>query len=317
MFNKAPHRKNLIIKIIPLLLLLFIFFSCSKPKSEKHEELTDFLPQSEVEKIAEKIEKLLQNKKGTQVYSLFDGKEFYERLSIDSRQNPQVRVKEVSRIAEDNFVKNMSNSLDIASDSLQIYFIEAKQQQGNYLPLSFVWNDTAGLNFFDLFLTRNDNGKIVICDYLIYMSGELASVSLDKFISNRAKYGDDVNSKLGKALIKLTEISKLSALQNYEEAYSIYQSIPLPFNQETAFLMKKLNIVKNFSMPLYIQTLEELIKTEACKECKSLYKFYIAVAEEDQNKQRLYWNELKSNYKNKKKLEVIEKAIFLHLKNNP
>lgn len=298
------------IKNIYFIFVLLVTFSCSNPKSEKQKELADFLPQNEIEEIANKIQNYLQEKKGAQVYSLFDGDEFYKCLSAASRQNPKVRIKEVARLAADNFVKSMSNSLDNSSDSVKIYWIEAKEQKGDYVQLSFIWNDAKDLNFFELFLTRNEKGKIVICDYLSYMSGEKVSTSLDKFIANRVKYGEDPNSEMGKSMLKLNEISKLLALQNYEEAYSMYQSIPLPFSKERAFLNRKLEITSELSAQLYIETLEEFINAETCKECKSLYKFYIALTEEDKSKQHLCWNKLKNNYKNKEKLVLIEKSYF-------
>lgn len=124
---------------------------------------------------------------------------------------------------------------------------------------------SGGLNYHRLILGRSADGKIVVKDIFVMMTGENLSQTVKQAWLPMAM--DAGKSKLEKAFSKtdsavlhlndILELTKLVNTKKFEDALRVYKRLPADLRRQKSILVMRLVAAQNSSQEEYLQTIDD------------------------------------------------------------
>lgn len=240
---------------ILLLLTATIFASCN---SSKNNEGVSTLAQKDYEAFALKMDSAISN--GSTSF-------FSENLNVSGLVDNITKMEGMKQLEdkatradfETGFrqgVSELSQQLGSSKDNGGSYKLLRVYNKDNIYHALFRMNSFDGLNYHDLTLGEV-NGKVMINDMYIYLTGENISTTLGKLLGKAA---DGKSGQLNSSYIsEMRQVQEARTLINegmYEEAYQMINSLE-HIGNEKACQVLKLTTAIQLSDETYLRALEE------------------------------------------------------------
>lgn len=234
----------LIVRLAPVLLL---FLASCKEKAEVPSK-------AEAMETAHKIDSSISNKRPRYFNELFDANGFARKIAKqtdDKVTNDMIQgVKDALIKAEfgDKIIQSLGRNGN--------YKLVKHYEKNNVHHLLFRLYSDDGLNYHDLELSKR-NGKILITDMYIYMSGEDLSKTLSGLLISFSKKSNEQESKIMKITESVNNMRKQLLHNEYQKAMTYYKTLPDDIKHQRAIELIYLQICKGYGDDEYLGAMTE------------------------------------------------------------